>query len=150
MVLESFLIPKSFALLVGRPGLDPGTLGLKEGCIWSDWSGGVGIIRESKKICPVGSDSSGGVGLVCGMECGICERTVQLRNEFAHQCCTTSKLSEGQPSCIYPSIGRWSSEGLVSNFSGAIQAVAQKRCRMWPPVSTAPVRLGYSRTYLWS
>jgi hypothetical protein len=25
--------------LVGRPGLDPGTLGLKEGCIWSDSSG---------------------------------------------------------------------------------------------------------------
>jgi hypothetical protein len=61
---------------VGRPGLDPGTLGLKEGCIWSDWSGGVGIIRESKKICPVVSDSSGGVGLVCGMKCGISERTV--------------------------------------------------------------------------
>jgi hypothetical protein len=32
--------------MVGRPGLDPGTLGLKEGCIWSDWSGGVGMIRE--------------------------------------------------------------------------------------------------------
>jgi hypothetical protein len=62
--------------IVGRPGLDPGTLGLKEGCIWSDWSGGVGIIRESKKICPVVSDSSGGVGLVCGMKCGISERTV--------------------------------------------------------------------------
>ena len=53
----------------GRPGLDPGTLGLKEGCIWSDWSGGVGIIRESKKTCPVVSDSSGGVGFVrwCGI-----------------------------------------------------------------------------------
>jgi hypothetical protein len=47
-------------LRVGRPGLDPGTLGLKEGCIWSDWSGGVGIIRESKKICPVVSDWSVG------------------------------------------------------------------------------------------
>jgi hypothetical protein len=70
--------------LVGRPGLDPGTLGLKEGCIWSDWSGGVGIIRESKQICPVGSDSSDGVGLVCGMECGISERTVQLSLALAH------------------------------------------------------------------
>jgi hypothetical protein len=57
--------------VVGRPGLDPGTLGLKEGCIWSDWSGEVGTIRESKKICPVGSHSSGDVGLVCGMKCGI-------------------------------------------------------------------------------
>jgi hypothetical protein len=68
---------------VGRPGLDPGTLGLKEGCTRSDWSGGVGIIRESKKICPVVSDSSGGVGLVCGMKCGIFERTVQLRIALA-------------------------------------------------------------------
>jgi hypothetical protein len=61
--------------IVGRPGLDPGTLGLKEGCIRSDWSGGVGIIRESKKICPVVPDSSGGVGLVCGMKCGKSERS---------------------------------------------------------------------------
>ena len=45
---------------VGRLGLDPGTLGLKEGCIWSDSSGGVGIIRESKNICPVVSDWSVG------------------------------------------------------------------------------------------
>ena len=35
---------------MGRPGVDPGTLGLKEGCIWLDSSGGVGIIRISKKI----------------------------------------------------------------------------------------------------
>ena len=56
---------------VGRPGLDPGTLGLKEGCIWSEWSGAVGIIRISKKTCPVVSDSSGGVGLVCGIFSGI-------------------------------------------------------------------------------
>jgi hypothetical protein len=41
--------------LVGRPGLGPGTLGLKEGCIWSD--------------------SSGGVGLVCGMVRGILEQS---------------------------------------------------------------------------
>src|ERR1019366_2265261 len=70
--------------LVGRPGLDPGTLGLKDGCIWSDSSGGVGIIRESKKTCPGVSDSSGGVGMVRGMECGISERTVQLRIALAH------------------------------------------------------------------
>jgi hypothetical protein len=63
-----------YRTFVGRPGLDPGTLGLKEGCIWSDWSGGVGIIRIAKKICPVVSDSSGGVGLVCGMKCGKCDR----------------------------------------------------------------------------
>jgi hypothetical protein len=69
---------------VGRPGLDPGTLGLKEGCIWSDSSGGVGIIRISKKTCPVVSDSSGGVGLVCGKKCGKSERTVQLRIALAH------------------------------------------------------------------
>jgi hypothetical protein len=64
----------AFLFFVGRPGLDPGTLGLKEGCIWSDWSGGVGIIRESKKFRPVVSDSSGGVGLVCGLKRGIFER----------------------------------------------------------------------------
>jgi hypothetical protein len=29
---------------VGRPGLNPGTLGLKEGCELSDLSGEVGII----------------------------------------------------------------------------------------------------------
>jgi hypothetical protein len=46
--------------LVGHPGLDPGTLGLKEGCIWSDWSGGVGIIRESKNFRPVVSEWSVG------------------------------------------------------------------------------------------
>ena len=56
-----------------RPGLDPGTLGLKEACRWSDSSGGVGIIRESKKTGPVGSDSSGGVGMVCGKKCGKSE-----------------------------------------------------------------------------
>jgi hypothetical protein len=43
--------------------------------MWSDWSGGVGIIRETKKTCPVVSDSSGGVGMVCGMKCEICERS---------------------------------------------------------------------------
>jgi hypothetical protein len=59
--------------LVGRPGLDPRTLGLKEGCVWSYWSGGVGIIRVSKKTCPVVSNSSSDVGLVCGMKCGISE-----------------------------------------------------------------------------
>jgi hypothetical protein len=61
-------------LTVGRPGLDPGTLGLKEGCGWSERSGEVGIIRESKKICPVRSDSSGEVGMVCGKIRGIFER----------------------------------------------------------------------------
>jgi hypothetical protein len=64
---------------VGRPGLDPGTLGLREGCIWSDSSGDVGIIRESKKTCPVVSDSSGGVGMVCGKKCGISGRSQFLR-----------------------------------------------------------------------
>jgi hypothetical protein len=69
---------------VGRPGLDPGTLGLKEGCICSDWSGGVGSIRISKKTGPAVSDSSGGVGMACGMKCGKSERTVQLRIALAH------------------------------------------------------------------
>jgi hypothetical protein len=46
--------------------------GVQEACMWSDWSGGVGIIRISKKTCSVGSDWSGGVGLVCGMKCGKC------------------------------------------------------------------------------
>jgi integrase len=68
--------------LVGRPGLDPGTLGLKEGCGWSEWSGEVGIIRESKKSCPVASDSSGDVGMVRGKLRGISRLkscTVQVR-----------------------------------------------------------------------
>jgi hypothetical protein len=54
-IVQDPLVPL-VVLLVGRPGLAPGTLGLKEGCIWSDWSGGVGIIRESKKTCLVASD----------------------------------------------------------------------------------------------
>ena len=33
---------------VGRPSLDLGTLGLKEGCGWSDLPGGVGSVRELK------------------------------------------------------------------------------------------------------
>jgi len=70
--------------VVGRPGLDPGTLGLKEGCIWSEWSGAVGIIRISKKTCPVVSDSSGGVGLVCGMKCGNCG--LQLKGRWVVLC----------------------------------------------------------------
>jgi hypothetical protein len=70
---------------VGRPGLDPGTLGLKEGCIWSDSSGGVGIIRISKKTCPVVSDWSGDVGLVCGMKCGISEPAAQFSIALVHQ-----------------------------------------------------------------
>ena len=53
-------------LLVGCPGLDPGTLGLKEGYEWSDPSGGVGFVRKSRNSCPVVSDLSGGVGLVRG------------------------------------------------------------------------------------
>jgi hypothetical protein len=56
------------------------------GCGWLERSGEVGIVPDSKKSCPVVSDSSGGVGLVCGMKCGKCERSVQLRNEFAHHC----------------------------------------------------------------
>ena len=56
---------------MGRPGLDPGTLGLKEGNGWSESSGGVGIIRELKKSCPVVSDLSGGVGMVRGKLRGI-------------------------------------------------------------------------------
>ena len=37
---------------VGRPGLDPGTVGPKEGCISSDWSGDAGLVCEIKSgIC---------------------------------------------------------------------------------------------------
>jgi hypothetical protein len=61
-------------LLVGRPGLDPGTLGLKEGCGGLESSGEVGIIRKSKKPCSVKSDPSGGVGMVRGKKRGIFER----------------------------------------------------------------------------
>jgi len=59
---------------VGRPGLDPGTLGLKEGCGCSEWSGGVGIVRDSKKICLVASDLSDVVGLVREKLRGISDR----------------------------------------------------------------------------
>jgi len=49
---------RSLVLLVGRPGLDPGTLGLNEGYEWSNLSGGVGFIRDLKKICPMVSEWS--------------------------------------------------------------------------------------------
>jgi hypothetical protein len=65
----------------------------------------VGLVRWCRNHPRIKENLSGGVGLVCGMKCGIFERTGQLRNEFAHQCCTTSKLSEGQPSCMYPPSG---------------------------------------------
>jgi hypothetical protein len=45
--------------------------------IRSEWSGEVGFIRIGKKTCPVVSDSSGGVGLVCAMKRGILEPAVQ-------------------------------------------------------------------------
>ena len=70
---------------MGRPGLDPGTLGLKEGCGWSEWSGGVGIIRDSAEACPVASDLSGEVGMVRGKLRGIFDAvhslSVQLYSE---------------------------------------------------------------------
>jgi hypothetical protein len=71
VVPESERPRKPLQLLVGRPGLDPGTLGLKEGCGWSDPSGEVGIVRDSKKFCPVVSDLSGDVGMVRGKLRGI-------------------------------------------------------------------------------
>jgi hypothetical protein len=52
--------------------------------MWLDSSGGVGIIRESKRICLVASKSSGGVGLVFVMKCGISERTVQMSIALVH------------------------------------------------------------------
>ena len=88
-------------LLNGPPESRSGTLGLKEGCIWSDSSGGVGIIRESKKTCPVVSDSSGGVGLVCGMKCGIFERTVPLRNASARVRSRNETLNRSATSCVF-------------------------------------------------
>jgi hypothetical protein len=71
---------------------------------WSDWSGGVGIIRESKKTCPVVSDSSGGVGMVCGMECGISERTVQLGIELAHVRSRSETLKRSATSCAFANL----------------------------------------------
>jgi hypothetical protein len=62
--------------LGGPPGSRSGTLGLKEGCGWSEWFGGVGFVRDSKKICPVGSDWSGDVGMVRGIEREIFEAAI--------------------------------------------------------------------------
>ncbi len=69
---------------MGRPGLDSGTLGPKEGYGWSDLCGEVGIIRDSKKSRPVASVSSGGVGMVCGKLRGIFElaQTFSVRVHF--------------------------------------------------------------------
>src|ERR1019366_7567 len=83
-------LSKSVGTIGGPPRLDPGTLGLKEGCIWSNWSGEVGIIRESKKTCPVVSDWSGGVGSVCGMKCEIFD------NRSRSACGFTSGLRHSQ------------------------------------------------------
>ena len=59
---------------MSRPGLDPGTLRLKVGCGWSERSGGVGSVRESKELGLVVSALSGGVVTVRGIERGIFER----------------------------------------------------------------------------
>ena len=46
----------------------------------------VGLVRWGRNHPRIKENLSGGVGLVCGMKCGKCERSVQLRNEFAHHC----------------------------------------------------------------
>ncbi len=46
---------------------------LQEGCAWSERSGGVGMVRESKKICPVESNLSDEVGMIRGTWRGIFE-----------------------------------------------------------------------------
>jgi hypothetical protein len=75
----------------------------------------VGLVRWCWNHQDFKENLSGGVGLVC-VNCGKSERTVQFRKALAHQCCTTSRFSEGQSSWRYPHVERWSSEGWASNF----------------------------------
>lgn len=60
--------PRLLLSLVGRVGpvwIEPTTKGLCGGSKLSDWSGGVGFMRDS--LNPLAS----GVGLVCGMKRGM-------------------------------------------------------------------------------
>ncbi|MHB1088859.1 MAG: hypothetical protein ACYC19_08880, partial [Acidimicrobiales bacterium] len=108
-------------LSVGRPSLDLGTLGLKEGCEWLEWSGEVGIIRYSKKIRPVASDLSGGVAMVRGKLRGILVRAKYWGALLVRKCFTTSRSPESQSFTTRLPMGTWPSEGLVSIVLGAIQ-----------------------------
>jgi hypothetical protein len=44
----------------------------------------VGLVQWCRIHPDFNENLSGGVGMVCGMECGISERTVQLRIALAH------------------------------------------------------------------
>jgi hypothetical protein len=68
--------------LVGTTGGPPGSrsrhLGIKRGMRM------VGFVRWCRNHPRIKENLSGGVGLVCGMKCGISERVAQLRQAFAH------------------------------------------------------------------
>ena len=116
----------------------------------------VGFVRWCRNHPRIKENLSGGVGFVRWRRNGLWDEMWDFRASDA----TTQRVDssvmlhidifERQVTSPVNLVRERSSENLVSNFPDAIQAVAQKRCRMWPPVSTAPVRLGYSRPYLWS
>jgi hypothetical protein len=62
----------------------------------------VGLVPWGRNHPRIKENLSGGVGLVCVLECGISEGAAPLRIALAHRCCTTSRLSEGQPSVMHP------------------------------------------------
>ena len=100
------------------------TLGLNEVCAWSDSSGGVGIIRDSKKICPVKSDWS--VGKSVGF---LSERrnhaSLWFTSDTSHQYFRRVIRLE----CVRL-VGLPSSESLVFNFPVAIHWWLWRLCVM--------------------
>jgi hypothetical protein len=61
----------------------------------------VGMVRWGRNHPRIKENLSGGVGLVCGMKCGISERTVQLRIALAHVPSRNETLRRSATSCAF-------------------------------------------------
>ena len=61
----------------------------------------VGMVRWGRNHPRIKENLSGAVGLVCGMKCGISERTVQLRIALAHVPSRNETLRRSATSCAF-------------------------------------------------
>jgi hypothetical protein len=64
----------------------------------------VGLVRWGRNHPRIKENLSGGVGLVCGMECGISERTAQLRIALAHVRSRNETLKRSATSCEFANL----------------------------------------------
>ena len=65
----------------------------------------VGLVRRGRNHPRIKENLSGGVGLVCGMKCGIFERTVQLSITLAHVRSRNETLKSSATSCAFANLG---------------------------------------------